>query len=139
MEYLKLFFNICLANPTPLTKKKTFKGALEGFYHFPVIVMPQNSDLDQTILEDVSKNCPHQFLALHQCMSLPDPDPLQCAQPRVNLAACIKSTVPSMKKIEGSCASKLDAHEQCLKANNKDSRKCESSLKDLRECASGVL
>lgn len=134
MVYLRLLFNICLPHTPGEEKNSNASCDLS-----PPAIMPQKNDLDQAILDDVSRNCPHQFLALHQCMSLPDPDPLQCAQPRVNLAACIKSSVPSMKKIEGSCASKLQAHEQCLKANQSDSRKCAQTLKGLRECASGIF
>ncbi|KAG7663743.1 uncharacterized protein J8A68_002752 [[Candida] subhashii] len=95
--------------------------------------------LDQILLEDIARHCPHQFLAFHQCMTLPEPDPQQCSKQQADLAICIKTVVPSFQKIQGECAGKLQAYEACLKINNSNTKMCTQDLQLLRNCAFGTL
>ncbi|EGW32106.1 uncharacterized protein SPAPADRAFT_55636 [Spathaspora passalidarum NRRL Y-27907] len=95
--------------------------------------------LDQILLEDIARHCPHQFLAFHQCMTLPEPDPNQCAQQQQQLAKCIRTAVPSFHKIQGECAGKLQVYEACLRINNSNTKACTSELQSLRKCAFGTL
>lgn len=99
----------------------------------------QNGVLDQILLEDIARHCPQQFLAFHQCMSKPEPDAKNCAVEQYHLAGCIKTGVPAFQKIQGVCAGKLQAYEGCLRSNNNDTRRCQTDLKQLRECASGTI
>ncbi|RLV95249.1 Mitochondrial intermembrane space cysteine motif-containing protein MIX14 [Spathaspora sp. JA1] len=95
--------------------------------------------LDQILLEDIARNCPHEFLAFHQCMTLPEPDPEQCSQQQQQLAKCIRTAVPSFQKIQGECAGKLQVYETCLRINNSNTKACSSELQSLRNCAFGTL
>lgn len=97
---------------------------------------PNSNALDQLLLEDIARNCPQQFLAFHQCMTKPDPDPENCAVPQFHLAGCIKKEVPAFQRIQGQCAGKLQAYEACLKGNKNDPKRCQGDLKILRQCAS---
>ncbi|KAK6457912.1 uncharacterized protein RJT20DRAFT_125793 [Scheffersomyces xylosifermentans] len=100
---------------------------------------PKSGLLDQILLEDIARYCPQQFLAFHTCMSKEVPDPDSCAKEQYGLAGCIKKTVPSFNKIQTVCAGKLQAYEACLRNNNSDTKKCESDLSELRDCAFGTL
>lgn len=95
----------------------------------------KDNTLDEIILNDIGKHCPHPFMLLHHCMSLPDPDPAQCLQPRLLLAACIKKHVPSVQKVEAQCAGLLRDYHDCLKLHDNDSRKCARNIAGLRDCA----
>ncbi|KAI5949105.1 hypothetical protein KGF57_004935 [Candida theae] len=95
--------------------------------------------LDQILLEDIARCCPHQFLAFHQCMSLPQPDPEHCLKQQVELTQCIRTSVPSFQKIQGECSGKLQAYEACLKMNKSQTSKCTHELEDLRNCAFGSI
>ena len=88
--------------------------------------------LDQILLEDIARYCPEPFLGFHKCMSDPKKD---CNQEQFILASCIKTQVPSMQKIQGVCAGKLQAYEACLKTNNAKPSKCQGDLDELRACA----
>jgi hypothetical protein len=98
-----------------------------------------SSVLDQILLEDIARYCPHQFLAFHQCMGKRQDDPNSCALEQYNLAGCIKKVVPSFQKIQGLCAGKLQAYEACLKMAGNDVKKCNHELQSLRECALGTV
>ena len=68
--------------------------------------------LDQFLLEDISRHCPHQF---YLSINVPQPDPNQCFQQQVDLTKCIKTSVPSFAKIQNECFGKMQAYEACLK------------------------
>lgn len=95
--------------------------------------------LDQFLLEDISRHCPHQFLSFHQCMTLPQPDPNQCFQQQVDLTKCIKTSVPSFAKIQNECFGKMQAYEACLKMNKSNTKRCSHELQNLRNCAFGTI
>lgn len=99
----------------------------------------QSGLLDQILLEDIARHCPQQFLAFHQCMSKPKPDPRECALEQYNLAGCIKKDVPAFQKIQGICAGKLQAYEACLKMTGNSNTRCADDLQSLRDCAFGTL
>ncbi|KAK6197460.1 uncharacterized protein RJT21DRAFT_56961 [Scheffersomyces amazonensis] len=99
----------------------------------------QSGILDQILLEDIARHCPHQFLAFHNCMSKPDPDPEFCDTQQRQLASCIKTVVPSFQRIQTQCVAKLNAYESCLKSNNSKAEKCSPELQSLRDCALGSL
>ncbi|KAK6465498.1 hypothetical protein DFJ63DRAFT_23674 [Scheffersomyces coipomensis] len=100
---------------------------------------PKSGLLDQILLEDIARYCPHQFLSFHNCLSKPDPDPDFCQSQQVELSKCIKRSVPSFQKIQNECRGKLQAYEACLKINNSKTEKCSQDLSDLRDCAFGTL
>ncbi|CAK9441487.1 uncharacterized protein LODBEIA_P53550 [Lodderomyces beijingensis] len=100
---------------------------------------PKGGALDQILLEDIARYCPSQFLAFHQCMASPQPDPESCLKQQVSLTKCIKTAVPSFQKIQSQCSGKLQAYEACLKINRSNEAKCTHELEDLRSCSFGSI
>ncbi|ODQ78667.1 hypothetical protein BABINDRAFT_38966 [Babjeviella inositovora NRRL Y-12698] len=95
--------------------------------------------LDQILLEDIAKNCPQQFISFQQCMSNTGGDIRPCLDLQKNLAACIKTEVPALQRIQTDCKDKLLGYESCLKKNMGDVQQCADGLTELRECATGTF
>ncbi|OEJ90870.1 Mitochondrial intermembrane space cysteine motif-containing protein MIX14 [Hanseniaspora osmophila] len=97
-----------------------------------------DSVLDQIIMEDVSFNCPQQFMAYHKCISENHEDPSKCAFRQQDLSNCIKTSVPSVMKIMKTCGPIMQKYETCLR-DNMESRtineNCIGLLNEMRQCA----
>lgn len=98
--------------------------------------------LDEFIIQEVARTCPESFLGYHTCMEDPSvQDKAQCSQHQLALQKCIKTKVTVYKQIEKSCSSAINRYQDCLvkDTDGNSSSKCFPQLKDLRECAMGVI
>lgn len=98
--------------------------------------------LDEFIIQEVARTCPEPFLGFHKCMEDPAiTDKSACATYQRSLQQCIKTQVTVYRHIENTCADKIHNYQDCIMKDNESnsSSKCYLQLKELRECAMGVI
>ncbi|ODV92749.1 hypothetical protein CANCADRAFT_92619 [Tortispora caseinolytica NRRL Y-17796] len=97
--------------------------------------------LDQAMIEEVAKYCPDQFLNLHKCIGdgKASGKPVNCWNQQSQLSSCVKSKVPSFKKIKTDCGEQFEAYKNCIKKDPEFKTTCFDQLQDLRECSAKSL
>lgn len=98
--------------------------------------------LDEFVIQEVAKTCPEPFVNFHKCLEDPTiKDKNQCAEFQLALQKCVKTQVTVYRHIEENCSEKIMKYQDCIMKDTEgnSSSKCFDYLKDLRDCAMGVI
>lgn len=98
--------------------------------------------LDEYIIQEVARTCPESFLGYHRCMEDPSiTDKSKCSKFQRDLQDCVKNQVTVYHTIETNCSDVIQKYQNCIMKDTEgnSSSKCYSELKNLRECAMGVI